>query len=147
MARSNATFDGVGEFASIGAREAEITASVAVRSAHLAQAWIFVDPNGEDVKRAALVEISFALMDHRYRLSFLADRICQCDTHVIAAAGERNLNPSLAGVKATGRDRGCLHVNLTAIDLHPDHLDRVGRCLDGDLHFGLSATLSGAGAG
>ena len=67
------------ECARIGAGEPKIA---------IAQPWILVDADGDDVERPALIEVSVALVGNGDGLCLFSDGIGQGDTHLVAAFGQ-----------------------------------------------------------
>src|SRR5262249_43500267 len=114
------------EGARIGAGKAQIAALLPARTAGFAKARIFIDADGDDVERAALVELALALLEQGKGLGRLADGVDERDAHLIASARQRHIEKLLAGRKSPHAVIGGELLDLPSIDLHADHLDGVG---------------------
>ena len=116
-------------------------------AAGVAELRILVDADGQDVERAALVEVAFALMVEREGLGLVADGVAERDADVVAALGQRHVEACSPGLEAASADIGRDLVDLAAVDLHADDLDRIAHRLDVDLDRRRVRRAGSPGAG
>ena len=143
MRRSEPGHHGLGKRLGVGASNTKIAAfrRLAVEfGADLAQTRIFVDTDGKNVQRAALVERAIAVMGDGNVRGGVAGFVDGDDADDVAA-----LARAVRGIAA--RRLGWRLGHLNAVDLNADQFDRVGRGLKREFELRIAAGQSGIGGG
>ena len=118
----------------IGAGEVAGRSCAVPFAAGVAQAGYLVDADGQDVERAALVEVAVALVIENQCLGLVADGRCQSVMRTsLRPLASGDVEGLLAGRSRRSRSSGvmlptCRPLTCTRIDL-----DGIGHRLDGDL--------------
>src|SRR5262245_29161075 len=132
MARAKLPFDFISEHTRVGTGEPEIAAPLAIGSADSAETFVFVHANGQNVQRAALIEVTFAFVHKDKGFSLFSDCIGQGDAYLIAPLSHWHVQEMLTSSETTRIDGWSLILNLTTVYLDADCANGIARFFDCD---------------